>query len=119
VDFGLDILKGLIEAFQSGNWAVDWWEGDPTGKRELYQAYFIRPKIKGIDSIFHGAWSGQCIFLADEGCVLPDKDRPFECRLLEPNKGECISHGATKREAAIIWLPYHDIIHKAVGMEGK
>lgn len=113
-DFGPDILKGLTEAFQSNKWAIDWWEGDPTGKHKIDKAYFIRPRIKGIETIFYCAWSGQCTFLSDKGCTLSHESRPSECRLLEPNEGDCISHGATKREAAIIWLPYHDIIHKAV-----
>lgn len=57
------------------------------------------------------------------GIVLPDdltdtgafEQRPAECRMLEPvRSGECIYHGVTKQEFALIWLEYQDTIEDVI-----
>lgn len=116
-DFGEPLLENLIEAFESGNWAIDWWEGDPRKNEDkLDRAYYIRPRIKGINKLFDPSWGGECIFLNKKVCILPPEKRPMSCKMLEPKpKGEdCIHHNGTgKREAAIAWLPFTDVILKA------
>lgn len=107
-----DIKKEIIRRLQTGDWCVDWWDGDPrydvpvrfnpdpgvdddiasTTEPEkivdrLDYAYYFRPAIKGRtndNKIFDGCWGGECIFLTDEGCSLPFDNRPLECRSLEP-----------------------------------
>lgn len=113
-DFGEPLFENLIKAFKTG-YAIDWWEGDPTGKDKVACGYFVRPKIKGVDRLYDPSWGGECIFFIEgKGCtLLPDK-RPAECRMLEPKKdGNCIKHEVEKRTVAIAWLPFHKIIHKA------
>lgn len=116
-DFGKPLLKNLIEAFESDNWAIDWWEGDPRrDENKLEKAYYIRPRIKGVNKLFDPSWGGECVFLKKKGCILPPEKRPISCRLLEPEpKGKgCINHNGTgKRGAALAWLPFTNIILEA------
>ena len=114
VDFKKPLSKSLLKAFRSGKWAIDWYEGDPTNDDKLCQVYFVRPKIKGTKELFDPAWSGECIFLTEDGCVLEPSERPKGCRLLEPIAlDHCILHAGKKKDAAIAWLPYQDTILKA------
>jgi len=116
-DFGKPLLENLMESFKSDNWAIDWWEGDPRyDEGKLEKAYFIRPKIKGVNKLFDPSRGGECIFLKEKGCALSPEKRPISCRLLEPKpKGKgCISHNGTgKRGAALAWLPFTNIILEA------
>ena len=111
VDFKKPLDKSLLEAFKLGNWAIDWWEGDPINKDILEKAYYIRPRTKNNNNLFDASWGGECIFLNKKGCILKPEERPQSCRLLEPKKNEkCIHHGKSKHGAAIEWLPYTNII---------
>jgi len=117
-DFGDPLLENLIKAFESGKWAIDWWEGDPRPEEDkLERAYYIRPSLKGVNRLFDPSWGGECIFLNNDRCILSPEERPKSCRMLEPKpKGEdCIHHDGTggKREAAIAWLPFTDVILEA------
>lgn len=116
-DFGESLLENLTKAFKTGNYAVDWWEGDPTGNDEIECGYYVRPKVKGVDRIYDPSWGGECIFFTNgKGCELSPSERPANCRLLEPKEtGNCKLHGVEKDKIAIAWIPFHDIIHKAAG----
>lgn len=115
-DFNIANLPvALVEAFKSGNWAIDWWEGDPTGGSRS-RTYFVRPALNGADRLFDPTWGGaSCIFLGVDGCELSLERRLKGCRELEPKiDGECVDHSGSKRAAAIAWMPYEDIILAAV-----
>ena len=115
-DFKKPLSKSLLKAFESGNWAIDWWESDPRNKKEdLDKAYYIRPRTKDNNNLFDPSWGGECIFLNNNSCILKPEERPQSCRLLEPkeNGDNCICHGKSKQGAAIAWLPYTDIILEA------
>ena len=121
-DFGEPLFDNLKQAFATGNWAIDWWESDPTGQDKIDCGYFIRPKVKGVNKIYDPSWGGECIFLEDGvGCKLLPHERPANCRLTEPKvNGKCIVHGASKKDVAIAWIPFHNIIHEvAQWVEGK
>lgn len=119
-DFGQPLKENLIAAFRSGNWAVDWWEGDPRpGMYELPRGLFVRPAIKGVYRLMDPSWGGECTFLTNTGCSLPYDKRPAICRLLEPSKTECISHWGPKDIVALTWLPFTDIILEAVDEAGR
>lgn len=111
VDFKSPLAKSLVEAFKSGKWAIDWYEGDPTKGDSFNQVYFVRPRIKGVKELFDPAWGGECIFLTEKGCTLLPLTRPKACRLMEPVTLEhCILHAGDKAAAARAWLLYQDII---------
>lgn len=124
-DFGRSartIREGVLAALRTGKWAIDWWEGDPTGRDLVDQAFYMRPAVVGEAGVFHGAWDGNtCAFLTSTGCELSHDDRPRECRLLVPARDPfnpttaCRSpKGVSKKDASIKWLPYSDLL-KEVG----
>jgi len=115
-DFGLPSTRRLSAALRSGRWAIDWWEGDPREDREeVKRGYWIRPATKGKEGeLYDGSLGGKCTFLTLRGCELSPEDRPLQCRLLEPRPGghgNCKAHhGFTKREDALAWEPYWDLL---------
>jgi hypothetical protein len=112
-DFGLPATEALKAAFASGQWAIDWWEGDPRPDQHQYcQVYFVRPAVKGKEGQLRDpSWGGACTFLTISGCSLEPEKRPRQCRELEPDMTfKCDSHGYGKREAALAWVPYYDIL---------
>lgn len=125
-DFEEPLLESLVETFKSGDWAIDWWEGNPThtGRREIDKAYYVRPRTKNSTKLFNPSWGGGCIFLDKKGCKLLPEERPKSCRMLEPKLGgvDCIHHDSTgKRGAAIAWLPFTTVVLEAakIVMEKK
>ena len=120
VDFKKPLAKSLLTAFKSGHWAIDWYEGDPTGRGKLEQVYYIRPKIKDTKELFDPAWGGKCIFLARDGCTLKSLERPKACRLMEPvTLTKCTLHAGDKGSAARAWLPHQRTILKAAKTCGE
>jgi len=120
-DFKEPLLRSLAEAFRSGKYAIDWWEGDPRKNGGgLRKTYFVRPATRNSRGLFDSSWGGECVLLTPSGCSLAPRERPSGCRLLEPKtNGECYSHlgGMTdndKRIAAVRWMKYQNIILGAV-----
>jgi Fe-S-cluster containining protein len=115
-DFGLPENKEfLIELLKSGNYCIDWWEGSPVDGKEMDRAYFVRPNYKGYKELYHPDWGGKpCTFWnINNGCELKFEDRPHNCRYVEPHPegfGKCVVHDGSKKEAAIQWLPYNDLL---------
>ena len=129
------------EAFLSGNWVVDWWEGDP--RTESYEddsissAPYIRPRHSGsreglYDNLIFS--HGDCAFLTESGCSLPEvmddtrnptsPERPAGCsalvaKLEEGADGELQTQCEYpdgkhfKQEAAILWIPFSERLYEA------
>lgn len=123
-----DLATVLKDKFRVGEWAIDWWEGDPRQeaidpfegpfdwKGRKSQAYFLRPAMVGADQLFHSAWKydGICVYWSN-GCLLQPDDRPFGCRWLMPGEEFCEYLPPSgipncKHEAALAWLEYEDVI---------
>lgn len=119
-----EIAENLAVAFAAGRWAVDWWEGDTEPDGDLNDVYFVRPHAVGYDqdTLFHGAGHDrQCNFLGKTGCELAPEARPDGCLQLvpEPLHENCLPKGApSKREYAVMWRPYQDVIMKAAAAVG-
>jgi len=112
-DFGKThsaILRGVRAALKTGNWSIDWWEGDPReGKNERACGYFVRPAtVKGRGVHFDPSWGGTCVFLKTDGCALPFEKRPEQGRMLQPTaQGECPPPPEyPKDKCAIAWQDY-------------
>ena len=113
--------KEIIKALNTERYAIDWWDGDATGKDERDKTYYIRPAIKGREGrLWHPAWGGECTFLTNSGCTLEFDKRPKSCRMLIPNPnieedgfGSCTMEDAfDKQEACIEWLKYEKLFEK-------
>ncbi len=120
-NFGEPLTLAVEKALLSGNWVVDWWEGDPRNEFSrdnlgaVNRGYYLRPRITSDQGNFCPSWgNSRCLFLAEAGCKLEMDLRPVQCRSLEPVAGgDCILHsGGRKQEVAITWLPHHDAILK-------
>lgn len=113
------LADGICEMLQTGNYAVDWYEGDPRADGELDCVYYIRPRhTNAREQVMDGSWGGQCVFLSDTGCILAFDRRPHECRMLEPihtgQQYSCKSHAGGKAKAALAWIPYQSEICAAI-----
>jgi Fe-S-cluster containining protein len=126
-----EIRSQLLEMFKTGNYSIDAWEGDPRPEFEnvdidspkwdqrFTRVDIIRPRGKG-KPIFHFPWfeSVECVFLTENGCSLESDTRPMECQLVEPRKEKCISHNRIgrhgKHEAALLWVPYQNVIKQVI-----
>lgn len=114
-DFGLPWNQTkLHEALASGQYAIDWWIGDPREEEnELDETRYVRPAIKGkAGKRYDQSCSGECVFLSKTGCMLEEDERPLNCQKLEPKKdGKCVLRDdADKQGAAIAWIPYQHML---------
>jgi hypothetical protein len=131
-DFGAPdksaMLARLTAAFAAGRWAVDWWEGEPSGDVRLrHDVYFPRPIAKDHDAgllvpyypeDMGSTWSPrmfECTFLGPTGCELAHEDRPLECRALEPRADRnCVEHAGRRQERALEWHAYQHVLKAAI-----
>ena len=127
-DFGEPetLTQVLVEYLLTGFWAVDWWEGDPREDGDLCQVYFIRPAhTNAIGKLRDPSWGGTCrLWSETHGCSLQLENRPFICRMLEPEKdikarkdtGCNFPAGVSKTSAVIEWIPYQNNIREAMDL---
>lgn len=94
--------------------SIDWYEGHPIDKDKCGPCYFLRIKNQGANMI-DPSWGGQCCLLQSDGCPLLFQYRPMGGRTLQPNDDgkatEC-AVGYSKKQCAIDWLPYQDVLTK-------
>lgn len=107
-----DNLKGLIDA---GNISIDWWYGNPLDDNDdcRDKAFYLRMRNKKAP-IVDESWGGECILLTENGCSLEYNDRPKGARLLIPKENNCCEDNYPKKQSAIDWIPYRDILSKLV-----
>lgn len=121
-ELGLPRITELKKRLTSGEWTIDWWEGDPRdGASELDCSYYIRPAVKGEEGkLTDPSYGGGCTFLAEKGCELSFNKRPLGCRMLEPKPNrECDSHGYNKQHAALAYLPYQKEIETIIDSQER
>lgn len=112
-DFDNDPAK-IKTAIEGGMYAIDWWVGDPRSDYDddddFTPFFFVRPAVKGLEGMVYSPLEkGVCTFL--EGlCILKPHSRPRGCREIEPRREGCTSHIRPKRDAAIAWLPFKDLL---------
>jgi len=119
-DFDEPLAESLDAALASGEWAIDWWEGELDG---MESPYFVRPRHKN-EPIVHGSWGGECVFFTGQKCRLPFEKRPRGCRLLEPRADGCIDHAAgdsqnQKAASCRAWKPYQSLLTKLAEKYGS
>lgn len=119
-------VESLLQMYKDG-YCFDYWEGNPT-KDEKYDnvtAYYLRPQtISAIGRMVDPSWGAQCSFLTPTGCKLSFDKRPMECQTLVANHlapGNCTSDtkGYNKKDAAIKWFPYNDIIEQVLNTRNQ
>ena len=130
------MVHKLTKMFSSGNYAIDWWEGNdylPKKQRKNYShlGFFIRPAriydpespLSQPSGLRDPAWFGTCTFWNEEsGCSIDLKHRPLGCQILVPDPSQYCSPkkgNFDKLEAARAWHPYHKIILEAEKLSGR
>lgn len=110
-------LDTLVRLFETGKYAVDWWEGDPDLTRDTVErGFFIRPAHRGAQRLLDPSWGGkECVHLTPTGCELALEARPTQCRMLRPKAGGLchLDEWADKRHSALSWEPYWETIETA------
>ena len=119
-DLGMPDETILREKLASRKYDIDWWDGDTEPGGFLDRVLYLRPATKEAEGkIFDASGGGECILLGPSGCSLAAKDRPRNCRELEPiSNGNCKVHDGSKKAAAHAWRPYQEIIER-LGYEAK
>jgi len=110
-----DLAKPLIqttrELLATGEWALDWWEGDINGD-ELERIPMLRPRHTN-GGVVDGSWGGTCVFLTESGCQRTFAERPRQCRLMKPEDSlKCKTDG--KEPYARAWRPYAAELEKLI-----
>jgi Fe-S-cluster containining protein len=113
-------VEKIRQALTTGQWAIDWWEGDISKGPRLERIMWVRPAIIGHEGqLQHGSWGGTCTFLGPQGCSHTFEDRPFQCRDLVPmgqgNQRTC--KGTTdKRTMAGVWRRHQSMMQEILQM---
>jgi hypothetical protein len=103
-----EILRECERLLLSGDYSVDYWEGELEGESSLdYEWCLIRPAAENRrGGVIDPSWGGKCIFLVETGCKLSDfHSRPWGCRGIIPSKDKSCK-GISKKAGAIAWKPY-------------
>lgn len=109
-DFESITYETLKNKIDEGYISIDWWEGDPTDNNILDRAYILR--IRNVSApIVDPSFGGICSLLTSSGCPFPFKERPKGARALIPSSEGCILE-YTKRQCAIDWIPYTNILER-------
>lgn len=117
-----DMATDLRETLISGNWVLEEHLGIPyePGTISPDPNLIIRyPRPATLQERQHPGFaplpeSGPCVFLTASGCQLPFEQRPRLCRELVPDVCfECESPWG-RREAALAWLPWQEILTVAL-----
>ena len=112
----------LAELLADHNWVLSLhpWRDEQTG---VWAAlYYPRPSLTGeqaAQSTLALADSGECVFLAPDGCRLSFTERPYLCQVLEPRPDDTCSAPWSKRDAAIAWRPHQELVHAAISKLGR
>lgn len=110
-EISVDSIISLME--ETNCIAIDWYEGSPIDEHDHNPYYYLRIKNVG-SSMIDPSWGGTCSLLGDDGCPILFQYRPRGARRLEPgtnSKKDC-KDGYTKKQCAIDWMPYREILSK-------
>lgn len=123
----------IVKLLDTGKISIDYYIGDP--KEDIYTSiamddfadrYYLRPRITDGPAI-NGSSLGTCInWTKEKGCSLTEDERPYQCRMLKPSVDSDGLHDCTylpgektKREVIIEWLPYQEVLNKAIELYYK
>lgn len=107
-------VQSLAARFATGNYAIDWWEGDPRENCDkLDRATYIRPAHVDAKTLQDPSWGGVCSLWSAKGCRLAHDLRPKQCRDLKPIADGSCTDGFSKQAAAVAWLPFQQMIEDA------
>jgi hypothetical protein len=113
-----DLMRERItQAVASGKYDFDSWYGDPTGKSEEDgDVWMVRPasQRQPLGQLDRMGYE-RCKMLGQAGCELPYQQRPRQCRDLDPKAGgEGCGDQYSKKQAAIDWMPYQQLLHQII-----
>lgn len=113
-----DLLAELLSG-QAWVLSLHPWRDEATGNWAAL--YYPRPATvteQAQGSMLALTDSGDCVFLATDGCRLPFAERPYLCQVLEPRPHNGCTAPWSKRDAAMAWRPHQELVHAAVSKLG-
>ena len=111
-----EFLESLFDsAIEIPPVSIDWYENfNEYGRKGFY----IRPRHVGGDEV-DPSMGAPCALLTPTGCSLDWEHRPWQCRVLKPEKNHVCGGPDGKLLAAEAWDPYHDILEKLYNKYNK
>lgn len=119
-DFRHEITEEFLEslfdpAIEIPPVSIDWYENfEEYGRKGFY----IRPRHVGGDEV-DPSYGASCALLTPTGCSLDWDHRPWQCRMLKPEKNHVCGGPDGKLLAAEAWDPYHGILEKLYNKYNK
>jgi hypothetical protein len=111
-DIGEITFETILEFINTGNFSIDWWEGDVLDKNRD-KTYYLR--ARNIDAgTIDPSWGGRCKLLTPTGCLLPFEKRPKGGRAVTPVKTFDCKGDYSKKECCVDWYPYQNILDEVV-----
>jgi hypothetical protein len=109
-------VEFIVSLLQTGKVAIDWWEQENP-------IYYLRPRHVDEPAI-KGSWGGTCVnWTRENGCSLPETERPYQCRMLVPALDlSCETKKkdkASKYDCAVAWKPHRVTILEAIDEYNK
>lgn len=108
-----EIKNKIKELLDTGNYSIDWWNGDTEDIKELGIVPYLR--IRNVCSpIIDASWGGRCKLLTDNGCSLSFEDRPKGGKYLIPNNEDDCEAKYDKKQSAKDFRKYHNILEDLI-----
>lgn len=110
--YGSITEETIFKLLESGNWAVDWYDGFRKNGKFYERGYYMRARNVSEPAV-HPSWGGKCVLLTEAGCRLDFEHRPSGGKALKPGEKNC-TRSLNKYDIAEMWFPYREIIYKAI-----
>jgi hypothetical protein len=119
-----DPAEALYQALASGRWVLAEHYGVPRAEgieaapgdmdRLLHYPRPATRREREPDLLLPEEEGNCCAFLGDSGCRLSFAGRPRMCRELEPDANFECTAAWTRRDAALAWLPWQQMVEEAL-----
>ena len=82
------LIESVRLALESGKFSIDWFEGkeDKFYVRASTKDNCRLAEYRNEWNIYHPAWSGECIYLEEDGCKLSFELRLDNCKMVKPDR---------------------------------
>jgi hypothetical protein len=107
-------VESITELLKTGNYSIDWWEGDIFNK-DRDRSYYIRTRNVN-SSVLDPSWGGKpCVlFVSRKGCSLSWENRPKGGKGVIPQDNFECKTVYSKPDSVRDWYQYQNILDEVV-----